>query len=331
MKDVISIGDATLDTFIELDSATVNCDINPQECLLCLSYADKIPISKLTKKVAGNAANVAVGTARLGLTSAFWTVLGDDLFAKDVVKKMKQEGVSTRYVQKEKGKESNFTVVLNYKAERTQLIYRVPRNYNLPNHLEKAQYVYLTAMGENHHLAYAELLAYLIKYKVKMAYNPGKYQITCKEKICDDLLPYTEILFVNKEEAELIVHGKSSGNHKGGKKVFKTILQELHKHGPEIVVVTDGPNGSYAFADNTYYYLPIFDGPVIERTGAGDAYATGFLSAIIQGKTTAEAMVWGTFNSWSVVQKIGPIDGLLSKTKMNRLFRQNLTFRPTTF
>lgn len=329
MKDVISIGDATLDTFIELEDAIVTKNGNGES--LCLPFADKIPIHQLVKKVAGNAANVAVGTSRLGLTSAFWTKLGDDIFAKDVLKKMKEEGVSTRYVQKEKGKESNFTVVLNYKGERTQLIHRVPRNYDLPNNLEKAKFVYLTAMGENHQLAYTELLEYLIKYKVKLAYNPGKYQITCKEKICNDLLPYTEIVFVNKEEAELILEGKQQ-NRKGGKKMgksyIKDIMKRLHEAGPEIVVVTDGPNGSYALIDNKYYHLGIFDGPVVERTGAGDAYATGFLSAILHGKTTQEAMIWGTFNSWSVVQYIGPIDGLLTKAKMHKLQKQNPNFKP---
>ncbi len=327
MKDVIAIGDATLDTFIELDEATVNCSIKKDQCLLCLNYADKIPISKLQKKVAGNAANVAVGTSRLGLTSAFWTKLGDDDFAKEVVRKMKAEGVSTKYVQKEKGKESNFTVVLNYQAERTQLIYRVPRQYDLPNNLEKSRFVYLTAMGENHQMAYPELVTYLLKNHIKLAYNPGKYQITCKEQICHDLLPYTEILFVNKEEADLIlshVHGVSVK-----RRTIKALLKALHELGAEIVIVTDGPKGSYALADNRYYHMPIFDGPVVERTGAGDAYATGFVSAVLHGKATEEAMVWGTFNSWSVVQQVGPIDGLLTVNKIKQLIKKNPKFKPT--
>lgn len=333
MKDVISIGDATLDTFIELEKAIVTKNSHGES--LCLPFADKIPIHKLTKKVAGNAANVAVGISRLGLTSAFWTKLGDDEFAKEVLKKMRDEKVSTRYVQKEKGTVSNFTVVLNYKGERTQLIHRLPRDYNPPDNLEPAQYFYLTAMGENHNLAYAELLSFMIKKKVKLAYNPGKFQITCKEKICLDLLPYVEILFVNKEEAELIIHGEAANYHKNTKQLpkrhIKEIMKELYKLGPEVIVVTDGVKGSYAFADNTFYHLPIFNGPLVERTGAGDAYATGFLSAKIHGKTTREAMRWGTFNSWSVVQFIGPQDGLLTLSRMKKMCKENPKLKTITF
>ena len=331
MKDIITIGDATVDTFIEVEQATVNCSIDKDECLLCLNYAEKIPIRKLVRKVAGNAANVAVGSARLGLDSAFWTVLGDDEAARMIMAKMREEKVETKYVQKKKGTDSNFTVVLNYQGERTQLVYQQPRKYNLPNNLEKAKFVYLTAMGETHKLAYAELLLYLLKTKTKLAYNPGSYQITCKEKICNDILPYTEILFVNKEEALMILTNHTKNGHAKYKqmsvKYARQLLKELNDLGPEIVVITDGNNGSYALADNVYYYLGIFPGSLIERTGAGDAYASGFLSAIVHGKATSEAMVWGTFNAWSVVQYVGPIDGLLRLNAVKKMIKGNPKFK----
>lgn len=328
--DLIALGDATLDTFIEIEEATVTCSLLKEDCVLCMSYADKIPVKTLHRKVAGNAANVAVGTSRLGLKSAFWTVLGSDPFANEVIKKMRQEKVSTKYVRKERGTESNFTVVLNYKGERTQLIYRVPRKYNLPK-LESSKYIYLTAMGANHHAPYKDLIKYVTLNQVKFAYNPGKEQILCKEKICLSLLEYADILFVNKEEAHLILKGYPPKKHKGAEKMRKPMIRELllglHDRGPKIVVMTDGENGSYVFAAHKIYELPIYPGPLVERTGAGDSYATGFLSAIIHGKAVEEAMAWGTYNAWSVVQKIGPIDGLLKIDKMKQMAKKNLFFR----
>lgn len=329
--DVISLGDATLDTFIEISEANVKCTINEDRCELCLNYADKIPINNLEQKVAGNAANVAVGSSRLGLDSAFWTVLGDDGFAQKVLKKMRKEKVSTKYVEIQKNAKSNFAVVLNFKGERTQLIYRAPKKYVLPN-LAPSEYVYLTAMGANHHLVYKDMLAYLAKNQVRLAYNPGREQIICDQKVCTSMYAYTHILFVNKEEGELIIFGKQVTSYKGGKKLkeqyIKSLLLKLHDLGPEIVVMTDGVNGSYVFADHQYYKLPIFPGELVERTGAGDSYATGFLAAMIHHKSVAEAMIWGTFNSWSVVQFVGPIDGLLTVRKIDAMIRKNKTFKP---
>ncbi|MCC6639107.1 carbohydrate kinase family protein [Candidatus Falkowbacteria bacterium] len=324
MLDVITIGDATLDTFIDCESSSHAVSVDQKTNKLCFELGEKIGIKSLHKKVAGNAANVAVGVSRLGMSSGFWTILGDDAFSKEVVKKMKDEKVSTKYVQFQKNSESNYTVVLNFSGERTQLTYRLPRVYDLPNNLEKSKFVYLTAMGENHQMAYGELLKYLVTKHALLAYNPGGYQITCKEKICNDLLPFTNILFVNVEEAEMIIHGKSKGNHSHKllpQKTIKTILKELHQLGPDTVVVTDGPRGSYALSDNHFYHMPIKQGPLIERTGAGDSYASGFLSAVIHGKTCQEAMMWGTINSWSVVQHIGPIDGLMYEAQMKKLVK----------
>jgi hypothetical protein len=70
--DIVSIGDTTIDAFIELHEASVHCDINHTDCQLCLSYANKIPFEKLTVLPAcGNSANNAIGSSRLGLKDAY--------------------------------------------------------------------------------------------------------------------------------------------------------------------------------------------------------------------------------------------------------------------
>lgn len=93
--------------------------------------------------------------------------------------------------------------------------------------------------------------------------------------------------------------------------------------GPEMVVITDGPNGAYGFDGTTYQHIGIFPVPVVERTGAGDAFSTGCLAALIQKKSLRDAMRWGTFNSASVIQKVGPQAGLLKKNEMMKLLRDN--------
>lgn len=319
MYDIISIGDATLDTFIDLKTAKVICPPkNGGRCLLCLDYAEKTPIYSLIKKVAGNAANNAVGSARLGMKAAFWTIIGEDDTGRMVTATMKKEGVSTRFVQVAKGTESNFTVVLNYQGERTQLVYRQPRDYKLPQ-LNHTKWIYLTAMGTEYHLMVDELIKFINQRNILLAYNPGIEQITCNIRSCHELFKFTHVLFVNKQEAQTII-GRNHSN-------IKTLLSKLRKMGPEIVVVTDGKNGSYVYDGNDYHSLGIWPAKLVEMTGAGDSYATAFVAALFYHKSIEEAMKWGSINSASVIGKVGPQDGLLKLAEMEKLVKTKPGFK----
>src|SRR3990167_4007569 len=105
MFDLIAIGDSTVDVFLELHEASVNCEIDPEECKLVLDYADKIPVEKMTRVAAvGNAANTAIGTARLGLKAALYTLVGDDQDGEEMRQVFEKEKVAEDYIIVDKGK-----------------------------------------------------------------------------------------------------------------------------------------------------------------------------------------------------------------------------------
>jgi len=304
--DIISIGDATLDNFLRLEDANVACDVNKQHCMLQLNYADKIAVDELHHVIGGNAVNNAVGSSRLGMASAFYSIVGEDKTGEQIVETVRMEGVSDEYVAVDKGKSSNYSVVLNYKSERTILVYHEHRTYKLPK-LKRANWVYLTSMGQGWERISKNLVAYMKKDGTKMAFNPGTYQLKSGLAVLRPLLAVTEILFVNKEEAERIV-----GVHDD----LKELLKACCEVGPRITVITDGQNGSFAYDGNEFWKCGITPTPVIERTGAGDSFATAFVAATHMGKDVPTALRWGTMNSASVILKIGPEAGLLNRAGM---------------
>src|SRR4051812_629283 len=110
--DVISIGDTTLDVFMELaeENAKVVCkEGDDEDCVIQLAFADKIPVKKITKVYAvGNAANVAVGCSRLGLKAGLYTILGADSTGKECFKVLRSEKVAKDYIVWDKKKGSNY-------------------------------------------------------------------------------------------------------------------------------------------------------------------------------------------------------------------------------
>lgn len=319
MIDLISIGDATIDNYVQIHDAEVRCNLNKTECLLCVEYGDKIAVDKLTHLVAGNAANNAVGGARLKLKSAIYVNVGSDASGKQIVDKLKEEGVSTRYVVVNEGMESNLSTVLNFKGERTIFVYHQEWKYRLPE-LDGAKWVYFTSLAPSFTQSNLlnELASYLQRTGAKLLYNPGTYQIKAGVKKNPRLLSLTELFIVNKEEAKRIL------GHKDTEDIpIKKLLKGIADLGPKMVVITDGGEGSHGFDGERFYHLGIFKAKLVEATGAGDAFATGTLAALFYGKDLAEAMRWGAANGAAVVEQIGPQAGLLTYNEMMEKLKEN--------
>ncbi len=317
--DVISIGDTTLDVFLELDEsdASVQCGPDGEDCKLLLSWPDKIPVKKITNVPAvGNAANVAVGCARLGLKSALYTILGKDSSGKEAFEKLVSEKVAKDYIVWDKHRGTNYSAVINLKGERTILVYHEPRDYQLPK-LGKTDWVYLTASGQPDENLHLQVIEYVKKNNAKLAFNPGDQQMKKGLEALRPVIKNCTVFFINKQEAEKLL-GQDSDE--------KTLLQLLHNEGPKIVVITDGSKGSYSFDGNDYYFQEILHVPLIEMTGCGDSYATGFISALHLGKSIPEAMKWGTTNAAAKLQQIGAQAGLLTRKQLEGFINGTVKF-----
>lgn len=321
MFDLISIGDSVLDIFIPLKDAEVIKD-SSGDLKLCLRYGDKVPVGPSISTVGGNAANSAVGCARLNLKTAIYTNVGnagDDRDDYRIIKKLKKERVYTNYVVEHENLPSNHHVVLDFKGERTILTYHQPWKFNLPD-LDTSKWIYLTSLPPS--FADSSLMTQIVNYiertGAKLSFNPGTFQIKHGVKKYPRLLSMCELFIVNKEEAKIIL-----GYEVEDEILIKKLLLTLADLGPRKVVVTDGVNGSYGFDGDKNYFLKAFPAKLLEMTGAGDAYATGLVGGLFYGEDLTSAMRWGAANGASVVERIGPQAGLLTYHQMQDRLKEH--------
>jgi len=316
--DIVSIGDCTIDAFLKVEEATVLNQKNGHK-LLAFSFGDKIPYEELYLLPAGNCNNVAVGMARLGLKAAFYGSVGHDHNSHVILNNLHKEKVSTEFMSVQKGIQTNFHVVLWHGGERTILIKHQPYKYKLPKGIENTNWVYLSSIGPRGLTVQPPLVKMLKTHpEIKLAFNPGTFQLRLGRKKLMSLFKLTEIIFVNKEEAELLA------GHDGN--VLK-MAQTIHRFGPNIVVITDGLKGSYALAEGKFYKCGVYPHIPYESTGAGDAFATGFTAAIMHGLPIMEAMRWGARNGASVATKVGPQAGLVHQNSMVRDLNAHKNFK----
>src|SRR3989344_5370909 len=311
--DLITIGDSTIDTFIKIHDATVECDINNKDCKICIKYGEKIPVDSISHSAAGNALNVAVGSQKLGLKCAIYTNLGDDEHGHLIKKRLVQSKVSADYIQVDPNKESNLSVVLTFKGERTIFVYHQPWNYSLPE-LLPCSFMYLTSTAESFTKSelFDEINRYIEKNTPKLIFNPGTYQLKAGIKNYPQILEKCFLLIVNREEAIKILEIDDSDVNQ------KDLLSKLLLLGPKNVVITDGAEGSFATDGKGFFRVGIFPAQLVEKTGAGDAYASGVIAGLFYNLPLTEAMIWGTINASHAIQFVGTQNGLLSKDDLER-------------
>jgi pseudouridine kinase len=281
-----------------------------------LTFGAKIPVKDFEAQIAGTAPNIAVGLSRMGFNTAIYSVMGEDETTDLAFKKLGQEGVDTRYIETVHDKPSSFSAVLNHKGERTILASHQPHQYHLPR-IQPPKWLFVGELGDRYEMMYRKVIPYIKKHNTKLAFNPGAIQLEENKKILFELIKVTNILFVNKEEAEMLI-----SNHDKNKKKIPHLIHKLWKMGPDVVCITDGKKGSYAFDGTDVFHCPIYPAKRVEMTGAGDSFATAFLGALMLDKKIPAALCWGNTNSASVIQKVGPQKGLLSAGQIKSRLRK---------
>jgi ribokinase len=305
--DFIAIGDITTDVFIRIKEAHVNCQIDRQNCQICMRFGDKIPYESATiVSAVGNSPNATVSATRLGLSSAIVTNVGEDEHGQEDLATLKKNGVETSLVKINSGKSSNYHYVLWYEDDRTILIKHEEFDYELPT-FEPPRFIYLSSLGENSIPFHHTIAEYIQAHpETKLVFQPGTFQIKLGAETLKDIYSVTEIFFCNVEEARRIIDAPED--------TVADLLSKIHELGPKIVVITDGPKGAYCFDGTTKLFMPIYPDPKppLERTGAGDSFASTFTAMIALGKSVEEALTLAPINSMNVVQHVGAQAGLLT-------------------
>jgi ribokinase len=319
--DVLAIGDVVTDAFVKLLDDRAYIFENEHGKFIAMPFGMKIPFEKAEViEAVGNAPNAAVSFERLGLQSGLVSNVGDDQFGRDIINKLKQEGVDTRFVHINKHKQSNYHYVLWYKEERTILIKHEEYDYNWPRFRasDLPKWVYFSSISKNALDTYHDEIIDWLKEnpEVKMAFQPGTYQMEAGVERLKELYQHTEVVVLNREEAVQVSGGNYDDLH--------DLLDRFHSYGCKIVCITDGPAGAYASDGQNRYKMPLYPDPAppVERTGAGDAFASTFVAALVKGNTVEGALQWAPINSMNVVQNVGAQAGLLKEAELESLLEK---------
>lgn len=310
---ILCVGDIISGSFITLSKEDVEVTTDDRGYKrLSLELGAKLRYEHLdVVRAVECAPNAAVSMARLGLDVSLMSWLGDDVTGQEATRYLREQGVHTDDLVVEHGVESNYHFYLRYGADRTKLQKFENYSYQWREPSQKPNWLYLGVLGENTWPLHEAILAYLTANPdIKLAFQPGMYHLIWGTEKLAPFYQRAEIVVLNREEAAKVT-GLERGDIPG-------LIRGMHELGIATAVITDGPDGAYASDGQRTLFMPIYPDikEPLDRTGAGDAFASTLTAALARGESLDEALRKAPVNSMNVSQYLGAQQGLLTEQEL---------------
>lgn len=328
MFDVMTIGSATMDVFVESDEGRIVSVYTKtaQNDFMAYPYGSKVEIDGFSSHVGGGGVNAASSFAKLGFKTGAIVKIGEDCFSSSIIGQLVANGVDSANVIKDKNLTSGFSIILvSFQGDRTVLAQRGAnaeiKKDDLPlEAIKNSKFLYIAPLNGNS----GKILSYLAQFAqengVMTCVNAGSTSIKRGFNYLKPILETAEVVVMNKEEASMCTKVEVRPDTKSEKfsnEEFHPDIVEMLKMlkvaDYQVIVITDGKNGAYAYDGKKLYHCPIFKGEVVSSLGAGDAFASTFCAMLGKTKLDIEkSLMLASINSGSVVSKFSATEGLLS-------------------
>ena len=302
---ILSIGGAVQDVFLlgKIFTPRHEHNINVEEFVM----GSKNQLDQVVFSTGGGATNASATFARQGFHSMYMGHVAHDIAGKAILDDLHNEGIDTSLIRFSKDIGSGYSaILLAPNGERTILAYRgASVHYELKQenfHDVNADWFYVTSLDGNFEVI-DEIFSYAKKHNIKIAMNPGAKELERNDELLK-YIPQLTVLSLNKDEMALLYEGKTMED-----------LVRVAKKDVPYVIVTDGPHGAVAADHHHIVKAGMYeDVPVVDRTGAGDAFSSGFTAMIAAGESLEKAVTFASANSTSVVSYIGAKKGILHQS-----------------
>jgi len=335
MKDIIAIGSTTYDLVFRTEFPTIRFPRVASKKALLVPFGEKYAGENMVPTLGGNAAHAAVTFARNNFSTALVSRIGDDAVAEAILNALKREGIDVCFLEKSKGEFSPMSVLFVQGGERSIITYHGALNsFSLSSALVKelkARWWYVSLSGDSYKELDA-LLAYAQKNNIRVALNPSGRHISKGKKHLLAQLSKISFLVLNETEASKLVGVPFSQSAR--------VFNKLDSMVPGIVAITQGERGVMVSDGERVYKAGVFkEKKRVDRTGAGDAFGSGFVAVLARErgeytpKVIKRAIAFASANATSVVETPGGTAGIMSFKKFQkekRWRRFNIRVSPTS-
>lgn len=342
MFDVVTIGSATMDVFVECDDA--NIVSTHSKCAkseyMCYPYGAKVEITEFTSSTGGGGVNTALNFANLGFKTSAICKIGDDIYSRGVLEVLNKSTLDLSNIIQDKDVSTGFSIILlSFQGDRTVLAQR-GANATLKKHevnfdaIKQSKLLYIAPLSGESNRVLASIVDYATENGVKVCFNAGTTSLKRGFEYIKKIIDTAQTVVMNKEEASMCTKIEVRPDSKDEKfsdelihPDIKEMLKKLRVGNPQIIVITDGKEGAYAYDGNTFYMCPTFPAKVVSTLGAGDAFASTFCAALSRTDLDiGKSLMYAAVNSAFVVSNFGASEGFLTFDQIEQKLSDNQQF-----
>lgn len=270
--DVVGYGEAAIDFIIRTEAIT--------------RFDDKVWAKSYVRQLGGVTANFCVGLSRLDRKTAFMGAVGDDPDGEEIRRGLEREGVDTNTLMTIPGRGSPVNYIVTEEGG-SRLILQSPnmtetqlrpddiRESSIPN----CKIFHTSAIIPD---TAAKAAAILKERGATVSFDLERHVAEMGNKRIEPLLKITDILFTGTESLELLGFSTSAAS-----------IRRLLGQGPKVVLLKKGKEGVTVFTSEQQVAVGSYKVDVVDATGAGDAFAAGFISSFLDGASWIEAAAYG--------------------------------------
>ena len=342
MTKILTIGSATMDVFVECDEANIVsvCSKTKNSDFMSYPYGSKIDISTFSSNVGGGGINTACNFANLGFDTSAIFKIGKDVYSDGILASFKDKKVKLNNIIQKEDTSTGFSIILvSFQGDRTVLAHRGANaqiredeiNYEA---IKEADFMYVAPLNGESNKVLEPIVAYAHKHGTRICFNAGTTSLRRGFEHIKTILKSAHIVVMNKEEASMatgIIVRPDSKTEKFSHELIHTdikkMLTTLKVMDYQVIVITDGGRGAYAYDGQKFYFCPTFPAPVVSTLGAGDAFASTFCGALERTKLNVGlSLMYASVNSSCVVSEFGATEGLATFEEIEEKLKNNPDF-----
>lgn len=346
MADVVTIGSATMDVFVECEDANIVSvsTKNSKSEFMSYPYGAKMEVSAFASNVGGGGVNTALNFANLGFNTSAICKIGDDIYSKGILQVLSKSTLDLSNIIQDNSVSTGFSIILlSFQGDRTVLAQRganavLKKSEINFEAIKNAKLLYIAPLSGESNQVLQSIVEFANENGVEVCFNAGTTSLKKGFEHLKKIIDTAQVVVMNKEEAVLCTKIQVRPDNRSqnfSKELIhpdiKEMLKKLNIGKQQIIVITDGKNGAYAYDGKTFFQCPPFPAQVISTLGAGDAFSSTFCAALTKTDfDIGTSLMYASINSASVVSKFGASEGFLTfgqieeKLKLNPDYHYNI-------